>query len=84
MIGPMVAEELTNVEGKKIIINNFSQIGANSIIMPGVKVKEGAVCGCFSFVNKDLEEWTINVGIPTKIIKKRKERVKELVKKYEK
>lgn len=82
MIGPMVNEELTNVNGSKVIMENFSQIGANSIVMPGVRIKEGAVCGCFSFVNKDLNEWTINVGIPTIFLKERKQNIKELVKKY--
>ena len=83
MIGPMVDEKFTNVTGSKIVMENFSQLGTNSIVMPGVKIKEGAVCGCFSFVNKDLDAWTINVGIPTKVIKKRKVKLKQLVKEYE-
>lgn len=71
MISPMVPEKFTNVTGGKIILENYSQIGANSIVMPNVVVSEGAVCGAFSFVNKKLDAWTINVGIPTKVLKKR-------------
>lgn len=71
MISPMVSENFTNVTGGKIILNKFCQIGANSIIMPNVEFFEGAVCGAFSFVNKNLDKWSINVGIPTKKIKNR-------------
>ena len=71
MISPMVPKECTNIIGGKIILNKFSQIGANSIVMPGIELEEGAVCGAFSFVNKNLEAWTINAGIPIKKIKNR-------------
>ena len=69
MISPMVPVEFTNVKGGKIILNKFSQIGANSVVMPNITFNEGAVCGSFSFVNKNLESWTINVGIPTRKLK---------------
>ena len=71
MISPMVPKECTNIIGGRIVLNKFSQIGANSIIMPGIEFEEGAVCGAFSFVNKNLEKWTINTGIPIKKIKNR-------------
>lgn len=83
MISPMVPEAYTNVKGEKIVMENFSQLGANSIVMPGTIIHEGAVCGCFSFVNDDLEDWTINVGIPAKVLKKRSKNIKKLAKEYE-
>jgi acetyltransferase-like isoleucine patch superfamily enzyme len=39
--------------------------------MPDLTIGEGAVCGTFSFVTKDIMPWTINTGIPAKPIKKR-------------
>ena len=71
MISPMVPIEFTNVAGGKIMLNKYCQIGANSIIMPNLEFGEGAVCGAFSFVNKNLDAWTINIGIPAKKIKTR-------------
>lgn len=71
MIGAVLPEELTNVYGKKVIMKKYSQLGANTIVMPGVTIEEGAVTGAFSFVNKNLNEWTINYGIPCKKIKDR-------------
>jgi acetyltransferase-like isoleucine patch superfamily enzyme len=48
-------------------------VGANSVVMPGAEFREGAVVGANSFVppNMKLEEWTIYVGSPVKLIKKR-------------
>ena len=83
MISPMVPEEYTNVDGRKVVMKNYTQLGANSIVMPGVTLEEGAVCGAFSFVNHNLEEWTINIGIPVKTVHNRDKNVKNLVKEYE-
>ena len=37
--------------------------------MPGVTVGENSIIGAFSFVNKDIPENTIAVGVPAKVIK---------------
>lgn len=83
MISPMVSEKYTNVKGKKIVIKDYCQIGANSIVMPGITVNEGAACGAFAYVNRDLREWSINVGIPAIYLKDRSKKLKELAKEYE-
>lgn len=80
MISPMVPEELTNVIRGPIKMHDYSQLGANSIVLPNVTINEGAVTGSFTFVNKSLDEWTINVGIPAKTIKPREKNIKQLVK----
>ena len=80
MISPLIPDEYRNVKSGKIILEKYVQIGANSIIMPEVCAKEGSVCGAFSFVNNDLEEWTINVGIPAKFLKKRSKNILNLSK----
>lgn len=46
-------------------------IGTNSIVHPGVTIGEGAVIGSNSLVLKDIEPWTINIGSPCRVIKKR-------------
>lgn len=75
MIGPMVPQEYTNLTTGKVILKKFSQLGANSIVMPNIIVNEGAVTGAFAFVNKNLEEWSINVGIPAKKVKDRQRKI---------
>jgi maltose O-acetyltransferase len=53
------------------------EIGANawvaawSIVMPGVKVGEGAVVAAGAVVTKDIEDWTVVGGNPARFIKKR-------------
>lgn len=64
LIGPIHPKELTNVTGGKVTLKRFSQLGANTIVMPNIIIEEGAVTGAMTFVNKNLEAWTINAGIP--------------------
>lgn len=79
MISPMVPEEYTNIIGGKVVLEDFVQLGANTIVMPKLTIHKGSVTGAFSFVNKDLEEWGIYAGIPAKRIK---ERSKNLLEKF--
>jgi acetyltransferase-like isoleucine patch superfamily enzyme len=54
-----------------IIIEDDVWIGANVTILPGVKIGKGAVIGANSVVNKDIEPFSVNVGVPCKKIKER-------------
>lgn len=80
MIGPMIPEELTNVKTGKVTLEDYAQLGANTVVLPGVTLKEGAVTGSMSLVTNSLEEWTINVGIPCKKLKNRSTKAKLLSK----
>lgn len=53
------------------IIGNDVWIGTEAIIMPGVKIGDGAVIGTRSVVTKDVEPYSVVVGNPAKTIKKR-------------
>ena len=46
-------------------------VGANSVILPGVIIGEGAVVGANSLVTKDCEPWTIYVGSPARPLRGR-------------
>jgi len=54
-----------------IIIDDDVWIGANSVILPGVKINTGAVITAGSVVTKDVEEYSVVGGVPAKIIKYR-------------
>lgn len=54
-----------------VTIKDDAYIGANCVIMPGVTIGEGALIGAGSFVNKDVEPWSIYVGTPAKKIRDR-------------
>jgi virginiamycin A acetyltransferase len=63
-----------------IIIEDDVWIGANCIILSGVKISRGAVIAAGSIVNKDVAPYSIVAGNPAKFIKKRfkEETIKEL------
>jgi virginiamycin A acetyltransferase len=60
-----------NLFQKPAIIGNDVWIGANSVILQGVKVGNGAVIGANSVVTHDIEPYSINVGAPSRKIKMR-------------
>ena len=84
MISPMVPEELTNIISGKVTLEDYVQLGANTVVMPNITLKEGVCTGAMSFVNKGLEEWSIYAGIPCKKIKYRSKKLLELSKVIEK
>lgn len=71
LISPMAPEEFCNVTGGPILIKKYTQIGSSTTIMQNITIEEGVVVGAMSFVNKNLPEWSIYVGIPAKFLKKR-------------
>lgn len=71
LIGPMVNEEDCNLIGGKVIMEEYSQIGAGSIVMPNLTIHKGAVTGAMTLVNKDLLEWRVYVGIPARYLRGR-------------
>ncbi|WP_430817678.1 acyltransferase [Carboxylicivirga sp. RSCT41] len=81
LISPMVPDEFTNVHGGLVTIRQFSQIGANSVILPDLTINEGVAVGAMSLVKKNLEEWGIYAGCPVKKICSRSKKVLGLFKK---
>lgn len=55
----------------KIIIEDDVWIGANSIVLSGITIKQGSIIGAGSVVTKDIEPFSINFGIPCKKYKDR-------------
>ena len=53
------------------IIGNDVWIGQNVTILPGVYIGDGAVIGANSVVGSDIPPYTIAVGNPCRVIKKR-------------
>lgn len=64
-------DEVHDTEWGDVTIENDAYIGANSVIMPGVTIGEGALVGSNAFVNKDLEPWGIYVGSPVRKVGER-------------
>lgn len=58
---------------KPVIIGSDVWIGASAIIMPGIKIGNGAVIGAGSIVTKDVSAQTIVAGNPARLMKNREE-----------
>ncbi len=64
-------DEFKLVDGFSVIIGNDVWIGDGVKIMEGVKIGDGAIIASGSIVTKDIEPYSINAGIPTKLIRYR-------------
>jgi len=54
-----------------ILLERHSLVGANSVVMPGLTLHEGAAVGAMSFVTQDCLPWTIYIGRPAKKLRTR-------------
>lgn len=63
-------------EFENIIIGNDVWIGANAIIIDGVRINNGAIIAAGSVVTKDIPAYAIVGGVPAKIIRFRFEKDK--------
>ena len=53
------------------VIGNDVWIGQNAVILPGVHVGDGAIIGANSVVGSDVAPYTIVIGNPSKVLRKR-------------
>lgn len=53
------------------IIGNDVWIGQNAVILPGVHIGDGAIIGANSVVGSDVSPYTIVIGNPARVIRKR-------------
>lgn len=53
------------------VIGNDVWIGQNAVILPGVRVGDGAIIGANSVVGSDVEPYSIVIGNPARLLRKR-------------
>jgi len=51
------------------VIKQRARIGANSTIMPGITVGEGAIVGAGSVVTRDVPPYKVVTGVPARVVK---------------
>lgn len=59
--------QFSDVSGS-VVISDYAWISCRAIILPGVKIGEGAVVAAGAVVTKDVEPYTIVGGVPAKKI----------------
>ena len=66
-----ISSPIMELTHRSITIMPQAWIAAQAFVGPGVTVGEGAVVGACAVVTKDVEPWTVVVGNPARVIKKR-------------
>jgi acetyltransferase-like isoleucine patch superfamily enzyme len=63
---------ISTIDNKKgqVKLKKNCKIGSHSVIMPGVTIGENSVVGAHSFVNIDIPDNVVAVGVPAKMIRK--------------
>ncbi len=57
---------------KKIVVEDNVWIGANAVIIQGVRIGTGSIIGAGAVVTKDVEPYSVMGGVPARLIRKRK------------
>lgn len=71
LFGAMIPKELKGRQViEPIIMEEFSNVGTNAVIMPGSRLRKGVLVTAGSLLMGDTEEWGIYKGNPAVLIKK--------------
>lgn len=80
IIPPELSQDLQGLKPHLIVgdvvLENYTAVGANSVIMPKNHVPEGTVIGALSFVPAgfSFRPWAVYAGIPIRFIRERNKR----------
>jgi acetyltransferase-like isoleucine patch superfamily enzyme len=71
LFGAMIPKEYKGKQIiKPVIMEEFSNIGSNSIILPGTILRKGVLLSAGSLLMGDTEEWGVYKGNPAVLVKK--------------
>ncbi len=71
LFGAMIPEELKGTQIiEPVVMEEFSNIGTNAIVLPGSTLRKGVLLSAGSLLKGDTEEWGVYKGNPAVLIKK--------------
>lgn len=83
MTSPVISDEYRHIIKGKVKLCKYSIVGTGCTILPGVTIGEGAAVGAMCLINKNLDDWSIYIGLPCKLLRRRRRRrILELEKKF--
>lgn len=73
LVSPVIPKKYRDdIIGKQIVMEDYSSLGSNVVIMPNVEIAEGVVIGANSLVTRSITKpWSIWAGSPVRYIKDR-------------
>jgi dTDP-4-amino-4,6-dideoxy-D-glucose acyltransferase len=70
LFGAMIPQELKGTQIiKPVIMEEFSNIGTNAIVLPGTHLRKGVLLTAGSLLMGDTEEWGVYKGNPAILVK---------------
>ncbi|MDN7023946.1 acyltransferase [Methanoculleus sp. FWC-SCC1] len=66
---PVICNDLTFGE---VVVGDGSDIGVNTILLPGVTIGEGCIIGAGSVVTKDVPAYSVAAGNPARVLRSRR------------
>lgn len=72
LTGPTIPNQFKKIDSRPVILESHSIIGSGAVILPGAIIGEGTAVGALSLITKNLDSWSIYIGVPAKFIKSRK------------
>ncbi len=71
LFGAMIPDELKGTQIiEPVIMEEFSNIGTNAIVLPGSILRRGVLLSAGSLLKGDTEEWGVYKGNPAVLVKK--------------
>lgn len=49
-------------------IGEFTYVGPHTVIMPGVSIGKGCIIGAYSYISKDIPDFSVVRGLPAKVV----------------
>lgn len=78
LTNPTVDSEFTNIINGQVVLGKHVIVGSGTVILPNVTISDYSAVASLSLVTKDVEEFKIVGGIPSKVIKDRKNNLIDL------
>lgn len=70
LVGPLIPQQYKDeIDNRPVILEKFSGVFANAVVLPGVTMAVGSVLGANSLLKTSTEPWTIYAGSPARPIK---------------
>jgi len=82
LTNPMVPEKYKRIRKGKVVLERHVIVGAGTVILPKLTLKEGVSVGAQSLVMKSCEEWGVYSGSPVKKLRDRKKDLLKLEKEF--
>ena len=82
LTNPTTGKKFKKENKGKVTVGKHVNIGSNSIILPNIKIGDGASVGSSSLVNQNLKSWYIYFGAPCRPLLKRSKTILKLEKKF--